>query len=234
MRNKLCFVLLIPAIFSIVGCNDDSPTYKVVFCGDKESNHLIYLGKNVTNNKDDYEISFLIEYNYELTFDNIHVTIGGKENNECWSFLYQTNEKNVFTIFKDSIVGDIQINAVATQRSSTQSEYGYLFDERITNICDCRFSDDRATKFIPTLDQEAYPVLEDDSIDVFITLKEGIPYEEENKLVFDNIWFRTNARYAKINEDFYKTYSDTNRECHIFVPHYVIRDHGSFQPKLDN
>ncbi|MCQ2742855.1 MAG: hypothetical protein MJ239_06150 [Bacilli bacterium] len=234
MKNRISLLFLASSIIFVEGCSNNAQTYKVDFCGDQATNHLIYVGENKANNNGDYKLNFIIDYNYELSIDNIHVTVGGKENNECWSFLYQTNEKNVFTIFKESIVGDIQINAIATPRSSTQSEYGYIFDERITNICDCRFSDDREPKFIPTLDQVAYPVLEDDSIDVFITLKEGVPYEDENKVIFDNIWFRTNARYAKINVDFYKTYSNENRECRISVPHYVIRDHGSFQPKLDD
>lgn len=227
--------LILPNIFliaaSLSGCNS-SHTYDVSFLGSKEENHLIYEGKNQASSSEDYKMRFVIDYNYELLVDNIIVTINGNRNDECWSFLYQTNEKNVFTIDKTMINGEIIINAKATYRTSTPSEYGYIFDERITNICDCRFSDDREQKFIPTLDQVAYPVMEDDEIEVIFKLKDDEAYEGENKLIMDNIWFRTNARYAKLDEDFFRSYSDDHRECHIKVPHYVIRDHGSFQPNI--
>lgn len=233
MKIKLFAPTLLLISIAVCGCSDSKKlTHKVNFKEDKINNHLTYFGLNTASNENDYHATFNIDYNYELLIENIHVSIDGKENNECWSFLYQTNEKNLFTINKEYITGDISINARATYRTSTPSEYGYLFDEKITQICDCRFMDNRQPKFIPTLDQVAYPVMEDDAIEVIMTLKDGLSYEGKNKEIMDNIWFRTNARYAKIEEDFSKFYSSDHRECHINVPHYIIRDHGSFQPNL--
>ncbi|MCQ2801637.1 MAG: hypothetical protein MJ222_03195 [Bacilli bacterium] len=232
MKIKSVIFISFISLFTLCGCSNQShKTYNVKFEGDQTINHLKYLGKNTASSDDDFTMSFAIDYNYELLIDNINVSINGIQNDDCWSFLYQTNVKNIFTINKNFINGDLSINAFATYRTSTPSEYGYIFDDEITNICDCRFSDDRQPKFIPTLDQVAYPVMEDDPIEVIITLKDGILYEGDAKRIMDNIWFRTNARYTLLGEDFFKTYSNDFRECRIRVPHYIIRDHGSFKVK---
>lgn len=230
MKKKIISSALLLSVLFVSGCTlNGKCNYNVTCKGDALHNHLIYNANSNASNDENFEMSFVIDYNYELLLDNIHVSIGGKENKDCWSFLYQTNVKNVFTIDKSAITGDIEIEAKATYRTSTPSEYGYLFGEDILAICNCRFMDNRQMKFIPTLDQNAYPVMEDDAIEVIISLKENEKYEGNNKVIMDNIWFRTNARYAKIDEDFVKTYSADCRECRVYVPHYVIRDHGSFK-----
>ena len=78
---------------------------------------------------------------------------------------------------------------------------------------------------IKTLNEEGYPVLEDDNIDVTFKVISG------DTPLPNNIWYRTNARYTLLGEDFNREYSADMLTCRITVPHYIVRDHGSFKVK---
>lgn len=172
---------------------------------------------------------------YEVLLDNIHVFIGGKEYNDAFNWLYQTNNKNTLTIKKEYVVNDIKIQVVGAPRTATLTLYGIEFDNDFASliksgIVKASFKtpyQDNGTVLIRTFSNgDLYPVFEDDDIDVTFTTSDpnGLP---------KNLWFRNCSRNTTLGEDFYREYSEDGKTCHIYVPHYIVRDHCSIRDLED-
>ena len=168
---------------------------------------------------------------YEVLMDNIHVYIGGKEYNDSYTWMYQRNNINTLKIKKEYVVNDIKIQVVGTPRTATLTLYGIEFDDdfaaQIKNgTVKATFKtayQNYGTVPIRTFSNgELNCVFEDDDIDVTFTTTDpnGLP---------KNLWFRNCSRNTTLGEDFFREYSDNGKTCHIYVPHYLVRDHSSIR-----
>lgn len=168
---------------------------------------------------------------YEVVMDNIHVYIGGKEYNDSYTWMYQRNNINTLKIKKEYVVNDIKIQVVGTPRTATLTLYGIEFDDDFAaQIKDGTVKATFKTPYqnygtvpIRTFSNgELYCVFEDDDVDVTFTTADpnGLP---------KNLWFRNCSRNTTIGEDFFREYSDDGKTCHIYVPHYLVRDHSSLR-----
>lgn len=172
---------------------------------------------------------------YEVLLDNIHVYIGGKEYRDAFTWMYQSNCKNTLKIKKEYVINDIKIQVEGTPRQATLTLYGIEFDDDFaaaikSGTVKATFKNayqNSGTVLIRTFSNgNLFPVFEDDDIDVTFTTTDpnGLP---------KNLWFRNCSRNTTLGEDFFREYSNDGKTCHIYVPHYVVRDHSSIRDKED-
>lgn len=214
------------------------PEYSVSFAGEQKDTHLVMVGNSKAKRGEDYKLKFNIDYNYELNLDNIHVYINGKERRDAWTFRYQTNVKNELTIKKECIHGDIKVKANAIAKTTTRFLFGIETDAYVNTNLDVKVytgDEKKEVTKIPIAQlsgTEAYPVYEDDCVEAVFTLKAGI-----EGTISDRLWFRTNARYAKVKTDndpdydFEKIVSKDKKTVKFIVPHFIIRDCCDFRER---
>lgn len=239
---------------NIVGLTCDNPqTVKMNNGGNDLELHLNipYISKKFTGWKEEPTLENDGELNnpntkYNVNVGDIAITIGGERFDESFTYFGETNMKNVLTIDKDYIVNDIEINVTARD-CGRLFLFGYQFGNELKDRIDTteRHTNSdkditlmfvseyqRVEKPIHTLGEMGYPIFEDDSIDLTIEVK-----EDSNEPLPNNIWLRSNARYTSLGNDFFREYKNEikvdgkivgYRTCHIYIPNYIIRDHGSF------
>lgn len=229
------------------------------------SSTLEIVNGSIARLANDYKCSFKIKDDVIATryMDNINVfsvkVNGNKIPPEDYSFIYQTNQKNEFTINKSYLKGNIEINADLVSRTQKHNCYylGYYLED------ECGLDFDNMEILYPTKvgDKNAMDPKTKDINDIYIKdgydavrLEKGdhpldlnfpsIIVREDNtlKLKFKakqgttlpkNIWFNTNARFALKGEDFNIEYSADNKEAIMTMPYFVIRDSGFLQLKPD-
>jgi len=213
----------------------------------------------------------LLEDNYMKLMNINSVKVNGKEiPPEGYSFIYQTNKKNQFTINKKYCKGKIEIDAGLVENK--QNKNCFFFEYDIDNVADFEemeivfpnkgvgdinkydpidFShgfniDDlylkdgynmarlkagqhtvdigggKEIKF--SLEHNTLIVREDNKFTLNIKSK------DENALP-DDIWFRSNARFTKKDEDYTLTYSNDKKSAVLDVAYFFIRDNGSIRRK---
>ena len=169
---------------------------------------------------------------YELLIQNIHVFVDGKEYSDAFTWSYQNNIKNTLTIKMEYLTGDVSVVCNATPHSATISLYGYEIEDDILEAYNNgtlkvefkKAYQNAGMQYIRTLSNgKAFPVFEDDTIDVTFTSTTGMDLSD--------LWFRTNSRFTEEGVEFTREFSNNNSTVTFHVPNYVVRDHGSFKIK---
>ena len=169
---------------------------------------------------------------YELLIQNIKVYVDGVECKDAFTWSYQNNIFNTLKVKKEYLTGDVSIVCNATPHTSTLTLYGYeIVDEILDaynngtlNIEFKKAYQNAGMQYIRTLSNgKAFPVFEDDSIDVTFTSTTGMDLSD--------LWFRTNSRFTEEGVEFTREFSNNNSTVTFHVPNYVVRDHGSFKIK---
>ena len=166
---------------------------------------------------------------YVLPIENIKVSVKGRQCDNA--FTYQSDVRNlkILTIKKKYLQGKVEVN-LTTQEIDRLNLFGYDLGEGLKNRDDLTVTFDsqyqKETKRIKTTHLNAYPVFEDDNIDVTFEIT-----DKSHPPLPDNLWLRTNGRYALFDVDFTREYSDDKRKCRIKIPHFIVKDHGTFRNK---
>lgn len=206
----LLAAILTPIIY--VNCFQ---TFGVTLIGD----HVHNKGAASIKRNTTYKTTLDIDYNYELNLKDINVYVNNKLNNDCWTFLYQTNIKNEFIINGSAVTGSITIEANAKWRESHGEMYGCACDVPNTEIT---FSPSREKMYIPDWQRMAYPVFEDDEVKMTI-------YSTNDQPLPENIGMWMNGRFVKHGDELFMTYSSDKKTCETYIPRYIVRDNILFK-----
>lgn len=175
---------------------------------------------------------------YELSVDDIHVTIGEKEEPDSFTYEGSLNGTGILTIRKDYIKNK-DINIICNGRPRTSHiplvgcQIGNLIKrtkfnteiqpEDATLEVTFKSKYQNTYNFIFTLDEYGFTVWEDDDVDIhFEVINNGDPLPED-------IWFRTNARWGKEGVEFTRNLSADRMTCDFHVPYFYTRDHIVFR-----
>lgn len=217
----------------------------------------------------DYHCSFKIKDSVIKTryMDNMNVfsvKVNGNEiPPEDYSFIYQTNGKNEFTINKKHLNGNVEINADLVTRM--QKHNSYYFGYYLEDECNLPFENvqilypDNPSRIgdknalIEAGTETIDNILMDSKYDAARLQKGDAPLglnfpaliaREDNIFILKftavagttlpkNIWYNTNARFALKGEDFTMEYSSDYKEAIMTIPYFVVRDSGFIQLNPD-
>lgn len=191
-------------------------------------------GKEPT--KDDEGELNIPNVEYLIDSSDIQVLVDGKTNDNAFLFAQSIRNSSVLTLKKEFVKNNVEI--IIKSHTYTDEMPLCLLGCEITtgikeryekNEIQISFESAYQNKMYPikSLGGEAFPVIEDDTM--VITLK--VDKAESSEPLPNNIWFRTNARFADIKREFTREYRDNNFECTISVPHYVMKDHCEIRNK---
>ena len=171
---------------------------------------------------------------YLIDINDIKVLVDGEENNDAFYFEENIKNKSTLTLKKEFVKKGVEIKI----DSHTYSEemhlclFGcelnaYLKDRYINQEIEITFESKYQNNMVPikTLNNNAFPVFEDDTMVVTIKVKKGEALPKD-------LWYRTNARYAKLGVEFTRKYRNNYKECTISVPHYIMKDHCEIRSKV--
>lgn len=205
----------------------------LLVCSSCQKGKEIYIKFETTNCKADGPISFnsnngynaklKIDYGYELSIDNITVINNGVIDNDCWTFMYQSNIENKFTIKPNTANGNIIVKVSPTVKKL--HEYGCAIDVDAVNQKSIKFMPtQKEWKYIDDWQREAFLVMEDEKIQFTFSAK-------ENEVLPTNIGMWMNGRYAKENVEVLFNYSDDKTSCEVNIPNFIIKDNIQFRLK---
>lgn len=173
---------------------------------------------------------------YMVDISDIQVLINGEINNDAFLFHPHIKNKSTLTLKKEFIQDNVEIKI----NSHTYGEgmglclFGCELDDNLKARREngeiiFTFTSKYQNIWVPikTLNQKAFPIFEDDAMQVKLTVNQ----QKSNKPLPDDLWFRTNARFAEIDEEFTRVYENNNMTCTITVPHYIIKDHCAIRSK---
>ncbi|MCQ2753275.1 MAG: hypothetical protein MJ206_03380 [Bacilli bacterium] len=173
---------------------------------------------------------------YLLPIKNIHVSVDEESCDEAFTYAEDLRNLCELTIKKEFLSRKVVVN-LETEKMDVLNLFGYQLGDELmprykteTNPdgdISITFASAYQNKMyrIKTLKEEGFPVFENDNIDVTFKVITG------NTPLPNNIWYRTNARYTLLGQDFNREYSSDMMTCHITVPHYIVKDHGLFKVK---
>lgn len=169
---------------------------------------------------------------YLINVNDIQVLIDGKINSNAFTLTPGIKSKSTLTLKKEFIRENVEIK-ISTHTYSEKMHlclFGCEISDALKDRIDKKeilihFESQYQNHLVPikTLGTGtiAYPVIEDDTM--VMTFK--VDQEKSKEPLPNNLWFRTNARYAKIDDEFTRIYGDNNMTCVISVPHYIMKDH---------
>ncbi|MCQ2794997.1 MAG: hypothetical protein MJ214_02145 [Bacilli bacterium] len=176
---------------------------------------------NITS-EDKSETTFKIEFGYQLLENNIEVIHNGKLDNDCWTFMYQSNVINSFKI-KPGTSGDLKVKINCTEKKLF--EYGLAIDVPEVDQSSITFSPTQKDKhYIEDWQRVAYAIKEDENLDFTFQALEG-------KTLPTNIGMWMNGRYSREGVEVNFEYSKDLKSCHVTVPYFVVKDNLQFRLK---
>lgn len=251
----------------------------VLVAGTAATVAILYVPRKVNLKSDYLEISksnkACLGYDYKCTFkikDNViednymklikinSVKSNGKEIPvDGYSFIYQTNAKNEFTINKKYCKGNIEIDVTLEENKQNKNCFFFEYDidayapfksVKVEYPIKEKQTNDVLTGIDWTRTESMDDIYLKSEYDIGIFNKDdlsalGLKYNllivrEDNRLKLsfesdnilpEDIWFRSNARFTKKDEDYTLTYSNDKKSATLEVPYFFIRDNGSIRRK---
>ncbi|MCQ2792133.1 MAG: hypothetical protein MJ208_01270 [Bacilli bacterium] len=172
--------------------------------------------------RDKYEASFNIEFGYQLLEENIEVTNNGQLDNDCWTFMYQSNIINSFKI-KPNVSGDIKVKINCTEKKPR--EYGLAIDVPAVDQTSIKFfPTQKDIHYIEDWQRIAFAIREDENLNFSFAAANG-------KTLPTNIGMWMNGRYSREGVEVNFKYSEDLKSCYVTVPYFVVRDNLQFRLK---
>lgn len=173
---------------------------------------------------------------YLVDVRDIQVLVNNEIINDAFLFHPHIKNKSTLTLKKEYVKDnvEIKINSHIYDEDMGLCLFGCELDDNLktrreNGEIDFTFTSKYQNIWVPikTLNQQAYPIFEDDTMQVKLTVNQ----QKSNQPLPDDLWFRTNARFAEIDEEFTRVYENNNMTCTITVPHYIIKDHCAIRSK---
>ena len=219
MKRSLSLTGILLTSLSPSLCLSCGKTFSISF----ECVHCTCSGSETINSKKGYEASFNIEFGYQLFEKDIEVTNNGVVDNDCWTFMYQSNIVNSFKIKPNAAKGDIKVKINCVEKDLF--EYGTAVDVDAVNQDSIKFSPtQKEKKYIEDWQRYAYAIKEDENLDFTFSAKEG-------QTLPTNIGMWMNGRYSREGVEVNFEYSEDLKSCHVTVPYFVVKDNLQFRLK---
>lgn len=215
----LCGILIVPLSSSFYLSCDNGQKCSISF----ECTHSTYKGDKTFNSKNGYEASFNIEFGFQLFEKDIEVTNNGVVDNDCWTFMYQSNVINSFRIIPNKAKGDIKVKVNCTEKKLF--EYGLAIDVPAVDQDSIKFTPTQKVKhYIEDWQRIAFAINEDENLDFTFEAK-------KDEILPTNIGMWMNGRYSREGVEVNFEYSEDLKSCHVTVPYFVVKDNLQFRLK---